>query len=312
MKRIICTILAIFILSCTVGAAAATPAPGVETQKEDIFSYTVSHGQATICDIDDTRENVVIPESLGGHTVVALGNGALGGSSKTKTVVIPDTVSEIASMCFAYSESIQSITLPAGLKNINDNAFYCCKNLWTVTIPYGCLSIGTEAFGLCSGLTAITVPSTVVYIGPDAFPQNARIYAKPDSNAALYASQNGLSFEEYITVTVNDKELVFDQPCIMDTEYYSAMVPMRAVLEAMGGTVTWNDTFRIANIDIDGNRLNIRVGEPFMMLNGRVVYLTCPAIEYNERLLLPIRSVVESIGGKVVWKEDEKRITITY
>ena len=272
----------------------------------------MSNGHVTVTDIDDVRENVVIPETLGGHTVVALGNGALGGSTKTKTVVIPDTVSEIASMCFAYSESIQSVTLPAGLKSISDNAFYRCEKLWTVTIPYGCLSIGTEAFGLCSGLTAITVPSTVTYIGPDAFPQNARIYAKPDANAALYASQNGLSFEEYITVTVNDKELVFDQPCIMDTEYYSAMVPLRAVMEAMGGTVTWNDIFQIANIDIGGNRLNIRIGEPFMMLNGMVSYLTCPAIEYNNRLMLPIRSVVEAIGGKVVWKENEKRINITY
>ena len=55
----------------------------------------------------------------------------------------------------------------------------------------------------------------------------------------------------------------------------------------------------------------IRPGEPFMMVNGKVYYLNSSAVEFNNRLMLPIRDVIEALGGKVVWSEEQKLITIT-
>ena len=71
--------------------------------KEDIFTYTVSGGQATITNVDDVRETVVIPEQLDGNTVVALASGACGGSKIIREITLADTITAIGSMCFASS-----------------------------------------------------------------------------------------------------------------------------------------------------------------------------------------------------------------
>ena len=49
-----------------------------------------------------------------------------------------------------------------------------------------------------------------------------------------------------------------------------------------------------------------------MSVNGETVYLSSPAIEYNNRVLLPIRDVVQAVGGRVVWDENSTSVTITY
>ncbi|MBE5040371.1 leucine-rich repeat protein [Ructibacterium gallinarum] len=285
-----------------------------ETYKEDIFTYTVSNGQATITNVDDSRETVTIPEKLGDCTVTALAGGACGGSSVIQEITLPDTITVIGEMCFAYSTGIRTVHLSAQLQNIEDGAFYQCESLWTITIPSSVQRIGANAFALCSNLSAATIPAGVTDIGSDAFQASGgfRIYAKPDTAGAYFAVNNGIQFEELITVNVNGNDVVFDQPCITDTRYYKTMVPLRAVMEALGAQVSWDYTMNTTGIDIGGNRLLIRPGEPFMMVNGQAYYLSCPAIEFNDRVLLPIRDVVEAIGGKVGWDEGQKLVTITY
>lgn len=280
---------------------------------EDIYTYTVSNGSATITNIDDTRSVVEIPSKLGGYSVTAIGAGACGGSKTINTVIIADSVVSIGKMCFAYSSGIQSVVLPKQLKTISEGAFYQCENLWTISLPDGITSIGNNAFALCTNLTAVTAPSSLTKIGDNAFGSSAglRIYASWDTAAQRYAADNGIDYEELIFVKLNGNELLFDQPCITDTENYKTLVPLRAVLEALGGTVKWDDMMNMARIDVLGSRLLIRPDEPFMMLDGRVYYLSSPAVEFNNRIMVPIRDVIEALGGKVVWSEEQKLITLT-
>ncbi len=285
-----------------------------ETLKEDIFSYTVANGQATITNIEDTRSSVTIPQQLGGYPVVTLATGACGGSSVIEEIVMADSITLIDSMCFAYSTSIRSIVFSKNLAAIGDRAFYQCENLWTVSLPDSLKSIGDEAFALCNRLTAATISQNTTYLGQKVFPtsEHFRVYAKPEAEAAAYAKYYGIGYEELITVTVNGETLVFDQPCITDTQVYRTLVPMRAVLEALGATVTWDELLSTAGINLGDHRILLRPGSPFMMLNGKAHYLTCPAIQFNDRLLLPIRDVIEAVGGKVNWDETTKVVTITW
>lgn len=300
---------------CIALACISAPAYAEDTDAhtEGIFTYTVSGSSATITNIENPSENLVIPEKLGGYTVTAIAAGACGGSANVTDVVIADTVTSIGNMCFAYSPNIFSVKLPASLKSIGDGAFYQCENLWTITVPEGTIYIGDNAFAMCSNLTAATVPNSVTAIGPSAFPANNgfRIYASLGSDAKYYADTNNLGFEERIFVNVNGRDLTFDQPCITDTQNYKTLVPMRAVLESLNADVTWDDMMNMARIDVMGSRLLIRPEEPFMMIDGRVAYLSTPAIEFNYRLMLPIRDIIEVLGGNVVWNEETKLITVT-
>ncbi len=285
-----------------------------EEFKEGIFTYTISGKEAIITNIDDTSESVDIPEKIGEYEVTTLAAGACGGSTNIKSVNIPGTVKCIDNMCFAYSTALREVTLEKGLKSIGVGAFYQCPQLWTITIPDGVEKIGENAFALCPNLTAVTIPSSVTQIDKNAFQKNDkfRIYAKPDTTAANYSRENGITFEEYITVNVNGADIVFDQPCITDTKNYVTLVPMRAVMEALKATVSWDESLYTAGIDIGENRLLVRPNEPFIMINGSAVFPPTPAVEFNERILLPIRCIIEGIGGKIGWNEAEKTITIVY
>ncbi len=300
------TLLTILLFTLPVSAAE-------KSYKEGIFTYTISQKTVTITNAEDTMAVIEIPKTIKGYPVVAIGDGAFGGSTMVEEVILPDTVTTIGDFCFAYSNSLKKVTLSNQLKTISDGAFYHCEGLWTITIPDGVKTIEKNAFGRCSNLTAVTIPASVNHIGENAFPdtENIRLYGKMGSVAFTYAQKNQLAFEEYVTVTLNGKKIAFDQPCITNTEHFRTLVPMRAVLEDLDAVITWDNTFNTAGIDVLDTRILIRPDEPFMMVNGVVHYLSCPAVEFNGRVMVPIRDVMETLGGKVDWKEDTKTVVIT-
>lgn len=309
MKKTLLFVLCFSVFLDCIPAFAASD----RTYTNDIYTYAVSGKTCTILNVDDSQSVVEIPEKLGNFTVTALGDGAMGGCTVVEEVVIPKTVTKIGDFCFAYSNSLQKVTIPEGVVTISDGAFYHCEGLWTVALPRSVKTIGKNAFGRCSSLTALSIPGSVTQIGENAFPTGNlfRLYGNIPSVSYTYALQNEISFEEYITVTVNGKEVIFDQPSVTNTEYYRTMVPMRAVLEALGGTLTWDNTFNTAGINVMDTRILIRPDEPFMMINGTVRYLSCPAMEYNGRVMVPIRDIIEAIGGKVKWDETNKLVAVT-
>lgn len=299
---------------CLTTLLGCLPASAAErTYKNDIFTYTISGKTCTIINVDDTKTIVKIPETLGKFTVTGLGDGAMGGSTMIEEVVLPNTLTTLGDFCFAYSHSLRKVTIPEGLTAVPDGAFYHCENLWTLSLPRSVKTVGKNAFGRCSSLTALSLPGTVTAIGENAFPvtEHFRLYAKTESVPYAYALKHEIAFEEYITVKVNGDEVIFDQPSITNTEHYRTMVPMRAVLEALGAEITWDNTFNTAGINLFDTRILIRPNEPFMMVNGTVRYLSCPAIEFNGRIMVPIRDIIESIGGKVAWDEEAKLVSIT-
>ncbi len=308
MKKLISALLCLgLLLPCSAALAEE------KTFRSDIFTYTISGKTATITNVEDMRSVISIPKTLDDYTVTTLGEGAFGGSTVIEQVIIPDTVTKIDDFCFAYSNSLKTVSFPDTLETISDGAFYHCEGLWTVTLPKSLKTIGKNAFGRCTALTAVTLGEKVTSIGENAFPETEqlRFYSKENSYPYTYAMENGIGFEEYITVTLNGKELLFDQPCITDTERFRTLVPVRTVLEDLDAVITWDNTFNTARIDVLGTRLLIRPGEQFMMVNGTAHYLSSPPIEFNGRVMVPIRDVMENLGGSVLWNEDEKSITIT-
>lgn len=286
------------------------------TLKSDIYTYTLSGNRVTITGVDDIDGVVTVPNKIDGNIVTAIGDGAFGGSSKITEVHIPESVTQIGSMCFAYSSSIRAVYLSSSVISIPDGAFYQCSSLDSVSIAYGTTSIGSKAFALCPKLTSVTIPNSMKKIADDAFldSNNVRFYCYLNESAVgySYAQSKDIDCEELITVYVNNKEIAFDQPPITEKKKFRTLVPLRAVLEYMGAEIEWYNDMNYAGINIDGHRLLIKPGSEFMMVDGKAVTLSCPAIEYNNRVILPIRDVVVAIGGKVAWDEYSKTVSITY
>lgn len=116
-------------------------------------------------------------------------------------------------------------------------------------------------------------------------------------------------FADGITVSVNGEKLTFDsEPIILNDRL---LVPMRAIFEALGADVSWEDSSKTASAVLDGIGLKITVGANELYKNGSKIPLDAPAIIEKSRTLVPIRAVSEGLGADVDWIADTNSVIIT-
>ena len=84
-------------------------------------------------------------------------------------LVIPEGVTNIGFMTFAYCDKIKSVTFADSVKKIDSYAFFRCRGLTDVEIPETVTYLGETAFSGCSSLEEIIVPKSVTYVGEYAF-----------------------------------------------------------------------------------------------------------------------------------------------
>ena len=114
------------------------------------------------------------------------------------------------------------------------------------------------------------------------------------------------------TMTVNGEEVNIDEngtvPVISNGR---TLVPIRAVVEAMGGNVGWNSETSTALLDCDNNHIELTIGSKTAVLNGESKELDTEPVIINSRTMLPLRFVSESFGYDVEWNNEDKSITIS-
>jgi|LSQX01.2.fsa_nt_gb hypothetical protein len=118
--------------------------------------YTLDDESATIVGCDDSVTAVVIPVTLEGKPVTAIGEMAFA----QPPAHTPDNPCLLESICFGDGSQVTSI---------GKQAFYGCQSLVNVTLPESLLSIEERAFGCCYVLTSITIPESLTSIGDGAF-----------------------------------------------------------------------------------------------------------------------------------------------
>ncbi|MDO5713106.1 MAG: stalk domain-containing protein [Tissierellia bacterium] len=88
------------------------------------------------------------------------------------------------------------------------------------------------------------------------------------------------------------------------------MVPLRFLVEAFGGEVTWNQETRTAIVEYRGIRIELPVGSDTIHINGIDQKIDSPATIKNDRTLVPIRFVSEGLGMIVEYGEKDKVVDI--
>ena len=114
------------------------------------------------------QEKIVIAESFKGYPVTRIGASTFKDHRPVKEIVIPETVTEIASGAF-MSTLIEHIKIPSGVTRIEDKAFSACRFLKSIELPEGLLYIGANAFTECSVLETIELPNSITEIGEHCF-----------------------------------------------------------------------------------------------------------------------------------------------
>ena len=132
------------------------------------FEYTVSEGKATITSYSGPGGDVVIPDTLGGNPVVAIGAHAFD-SKFLSNVSFPATVTTIGEWAFGYN-LLDSLFIPGSVKTIENSAFQG-NPMTELYISDGVTSIGEAAFQ-DNILKSLTIPGSVKTIGNSAFQGN--------------------------------------------------------------------------------------------------------------------------------------------
>lgn len=121
---------------------------------DNVVYYPVTGGSiifdkdtGTVIDCDWFVTEAIIPETIEGVPVTAIGNCAFQ-----------------CPVC-----RLTNVSIPNSVTSIGDCAFYCCDSLTGVWIPNSVTSIGRSAFYYCNSLTSISLSSSVTSIGDTAF-----------------------------------------------------------------------------------------------------------------------------------------------
>ena len=114
---------------------------------------------------------------------------------------------------------------------------------------------------------------------------------------------------EIIRVTIDGVPLSLDVPPVVMSG--RTLVPLRAIFEALGASVTWDDAAqRIAGAR--GSRtIVLYLGRNVAYIDGAAVTLDVAPTAVRGRTMVPARFVAESLGATVSWNETKLTVEIT-
>lgn len=111
-----------------------------------------------------------------------------------------------------------------------------------------------------------------------------------------------------INVLLNGEKIEFDQQPIIQNG--RTLVPIRAVVEKMGGIVEWDSLTRTAVLKFNGEIIKLTIDSYVAYLNEEEKNIDVAPQIINGRTLLPIRFVAESFGFDVDWNESSQSVII--
>jgi len=156
----------------------------------------------------------------------------------------------------------------------------CCKHFVSTVLVIAIISI----FALAD--TAWATPATVT--------------PEPNTTATTTDPPRAL---------LDGKELSFEVPPIIENG--RTLVPLRAIFEAMGATVQWDQSTQTVTATKGKTVLILPINSTSPTINGVVYSLDIAAKIVNNRTLAPLRFVGETFGGTVNWDETTRTISLS-
>lgn len=112
-------------------------------------------------------------------------------------------------------------------------------------------------------------------------------------------------------VNGGEKEIDPGRGTVPVVEKGRTLLPVRAVVEAMGGAVTWEEETQTTVLAKGETIILLTVGSKIAFLNeGRHVLDIEPVVQ-NGRIMLPIRFIAEGFGYRVSWNGNTQAVTLT-
>lgn len=141
---------------------------------------------------------------------------------------------------------------------------------------------------------------------------NGKKYVAIIGNDNFYSKTGGyiISSIPPVVVYINGKQVQFDvNPSIKDGR---ALVPVRAIYEALGAKVEWDGTARTVTGTKSNTKVVLKIDSVDATVNGEHKTLDVPATIIDGRTLVPARFISESLGATVIWDGSSNTVNISY
>jgi hypothetical protein len=95
------------------------------------------------------------------------------------------------------------------------------------------------------------------------------------------------------------------------------LVPIRAIIESLGGTIAWDATAKKVTLALGSTTMQLWIGSSTAKVNDKDIPIdkddpkVVPEI-INSRTMIPLRFVAENLGCDVLWESSTQTVTIKY
>lgn len=245
-------------------------------------------------------------------------------SSKEKInkVVIESGITTIGRAAFIDCKKITEVVISEGVTRIEHFAFSQCHSIEEIYLPDSVVSLGQSAVSCGNNLKSISIPSTIEVVGVGALGGGNTIYYRGSENDFDSLSEDTKSWFkgnnviymnaddnfEKAHVLINNQFLQCDQPAVIKND--RTLVPMRAIFEALGAEVSWNDETKTAEGVKDGKKVSVTIDENAIAINDEKHEIDVPAQLVNDRTMVPVRAISEAFDCIVQWNGLKKYVII--
>lgn len=113
-----------------------------------------------------------------------------------------------------------------------------------------------------------------------------------------------------LNYTVNGQAKKMDaKPFISNSR---TLVPLRFIIEAIGGDVAWDGDTRIVTVNSKGKNIILPIDSKKITVDGKEIAIDQAAIIKGDRTYVPIRFVAENLGMNVNYINESREIEISY
>ena len=112
-----------------------------------------------------------------------------------------------------------------------------------------------------------------------------------------------------ISIYIDKQRLTLDTKPVIDNN--RTLVPLRSVFEKLGATVDWNKETKQAIVKNKSVEVLLEPNNQAVLVSGQVQFLDTTSRIQDERTLVPLRFIAETLGHKVTWNPINNRIDIS-
>ena len=138
---------------------------------------------------------------------------------------------------------------------------------------------------------------------------NTTVTAPKNGKTEVRTMPNG---DTVITVTVDDAPVAFTPAAMPRMIDGRVMVPLRGVVEKLGGDVQYDPLTKVISGAHAANstQFRLRVGSTEALLNGKATMMDSKPLILSGTTYVPLRFVSEAMGAQVMWDAARRTVVI--